>query len=101
VGILGIVAVVACVLLAALVGRRLSVTGRMGRCILRGSCRPGRAPLGGFRCRDCGAVGGDIGEFLGFQVGDGYVALIRGHKSLDRREFTRSSEWEIGEGGRW
>lgn len=101
VGILSGVAAVVCALLGIVGARRLSATHRIGICLLRGSCRPVRAPLGGFRCSDCDAVGADIGEFLGFQISDGYVNCMRGHKSLDRREFTRSSAWEIGEGGRW
>jgi hypothetical protein len=36
------------------------------QCWLRSHHDPARHPLGGFRCRECGAMGLDLGE-MGFQ----------------------------------
>jgi len=45
------------------------------RCLIRGSHRPRRHPLGGFRCLECGAAGADLEE-MGF-AGSAWVAPVR------------------------
>jgi hypothetical protein len=64
------------------------------RCRMRGHHRAGRYPLGGFRCRDCGAAGEDLGE-MGFE-GDGYVGPMRRLYSRENGTFTRTSSWDTG-----
>lgn len=53
------------------------------RCLIRRHHDPLRHPLGGFRCRDCGVLGLDLGE-MGFED-EGYV-------TPSRRPFTRFAE---------
>jgi hypothetical protein len=45
------------------------------RCLFRGSHRPRRHPLGGFRCLECGVAGADLAE-MGF-AGSAWVAPVR------------------------
>jgi hypothetical protein len=64
------------------------------RCRMRGHHRTGRYPLGGFRCRDCGAAGENLDE-MGFEDG-GYVAPMRRLYSRENSTFTRTSSWDTG-----
>jgi len=80
---------------------RYAVTRRVGVCIFRGACDPVKAPVGGFKCSRCGAVGADISDFLGFQ-GESYnVHPVRGHFTRNKSEFTMSSAWDPDASGRW
>jgi hypothetical protein len=64
------------------------------RCLVRGHHSAGRHVLGGFRCRECGAVGGDLDE-MGFRDG-GYVAPMRRVYSRKHGTVTRTDSWDTG-----
>jgi hypothetical protein len=63
-------------------------------CRMRGHHSAARHPLGGFRCKDCGAVGEDLNE-MGF-TGDGYVPPMRRIYSREHGTVTRTSSWDTG-----
>lgn len=69
---------------------------------LAGSCWPtacrnvARQPAGGFRCSDCGMVGGDLSYF----GHDGYVSPMRTMFSRENGGTTsRTSSWNPGTRG--
>jgi hypothetical protein len=62
------------------------------RCRMRGFHRASRYPLGGFRCRDCGVAGEDLGE-MGF-TDDAYVSPIRRRYSREHGTVTRTTSWD-------
>jgi len=64
------------------------------RCLVRGHHHAERYVLGGFRCRECGAVGGDLDE-MGFTNG-GYVAPLRRVYSRQHGTVTRTDSWDTG-----
>ena len=64
------------------------------RCLVRGHHSAERYLLGGFRCRECGAVGGDLTE-MGFENG-GYVPPMRRVFSRQHRSLTVTDSWDTG-----
>ncbi len=64
------------------------------RCRMRGHHSAVRYPLGGFRCKDCGAVGANLDE-MGFED-NGYVSPMRRLFSRENGTFTRTSSWDTG-----
>jgi hypothetical protein len=64
------------------------------RCFVRNQHHPGRHPLGGFKCVDCGTAGADLGD-MGFD-GQGYVAPLRRIFSREHGQLTRTTSWDTG-----
>jgi hypothetical protein len=63
-------------------------------CAARGRHEPRRVPIGGFRCRECGAVGADLND-MGFD-GEGYVGPLRRIFSRENGTITRTASWDTG-----